>query len=227
MDDVLEPEQLEREFKRMAHKRLFVSAEHVVEHIVPKRRVGKMCWVPSRVFSRAWGRVEGVREGDVFRVGELELKPQWLIHPTRNNGVADATDGPYIATIYPTWEEPLPEEPTFEDFQLTHPSVSNLTTNGPDANLPKGEVPFIVLGVLNRKLVGGVEIAVKDRMSKGIFYIRLVGQLDEEVGRTVFLEATLDKQNGILVIAHVHKVFVFKGKKKKNALPQTRNNDIL
>lgn len=220
MDEVLEPEQLEREFKRMAYKKLYVSADHVVEHLVPKRRVGTRCWVSSRVFSRAWGRVEGVREGDVFRVGELELKPQWLSHPTRDNGVADAADGPYIATVYPTWEEPLPAEPTFEDFQLTHPSISNLTSNGPDANLPRGEVPFIVLGVLNRKLVGGVEIAVKDRISEGIFYIRLVGQLEEDIGRTVFLEAKLDKQNGILVIAHVHKVVVIKKKTQPEPAPE-------
>ena len=79
--------------------------------------------------------------------------------------------------------------------------------------------------VVTRKLVGGVEIAVKDRISEGIFYIRLVGQLEEEIGRTVFLEAKLDKQNGILVIAHVHKVFVLK-KRTRPTPTQTCDDDI-
>ncbi len=215
MDDVLGPEELEREFKRvMNNKRVFVSAPHTVPTLVPKNFVGKKARVGYFNFPYAWGRVAGEREGDVFRVGELEWKPRWTARPNEEEQVADAGDGPYIASVYPTWLEPLPEEPTFEDFQISSPNISRLTPNGPDARIPDGEVPFVLLGILRRKMQGGVELAIWSKAKKQIFYVRLVGQLEASQGEFVFLEANLDKQNGILLIDRVHQVFI-KTKKKK------------
>lgn len=221
MDDVLEPEQLEREFKRvMNNMRVLVSAPHAVPTLVPKRFVGKTARVNYFNFPYAWGRVAGEREGDVFRVGELEWKPRWTERPNEEEQVADVGDGPHIASVYPTWQEPLPEEPTFEDFQLSSPNISRLTPNGPDAQLPIGEVPFVLLGILRRKMQGGAELAIWSKAKKRLFYVRLVGQLDASPGELVFLEANLDRQNGILVIAHVHQVSVVTKKKKKKRAPK-------
>lgn len=67
---------------------------------------------------------------------------------------------------------------------------------------------------------GGAELAIWSKAKKRLFYVRLVGQLDASPGELVFLEANLDRQNGILVIAHVHQVSVVMKKKKKKRAPK-------